>query len=185
MPPKRTRDPLYELLLEDTRARFYSYVNQVPTERGCVEWSGFNRGGYGVFWLAGQSWLASQVAWMLKNAKIWPSGLWALHACDNPPCISSKPGHVYPGTPQDNVRDREAHGRGRHWTPPKGRYDGDKNPNAKLTDSDRVEICRLYYVEHLTQNEIASRYPINQPHVSRIVRDERYRMVLEGGTVNE
>lgn len=58
-------------------------------------------------------------------------GMVARHSCDNPPCVN--PGHILPGTPQDNTEDAWRRGR----VPiPKGELNG----RAKLTNTDVLAI---------------------------------------------
>ena len=52
---------------------------------------------------------AHRVSWELYKGPI-PKGLWVLHKCDVRCCVN--PEHLYIGTPQNNVDDRE--NRGRH-----------------------------------------------------------------------
>lgn len=60
------------------------------------------------FTIATRTW-AHRCAWRLWRGPI-PEGKLVLHHCDNPRCIN--PDHLYLGTDADNVRDREARGRG-------------------------------------------------------------------------
>jgi hypothetical protein len=88
--------------------RFWSRVNKSD---GCWEWTGPTKGNktdYGVVTLHGKTMSASRAVWFLVNGD--PGELFVLHTCDNSMCV--KPDHLYLGTQQDNVRDREERGRG-------------------------------------------------------------------------
>jgi hypothetical protein len=78
---------------------------------------------------------AHRLAYELEVGPI-PEGKLVLHHCDNPPCV--KPDHLYIGTVQDNVRDRQERGRWKRIKP----HDqwGEKNPNAILSD---VEVAAM------------------------------------------
>lgn len=43
----------------------------------------------------------------LTTGQPLPADVWALHACNWPRCCNPHPGHVYPGTPQQNADDRK------------------------------------------------------------------------------
>ena len=60
-----------------------------------------------------------------------PKGLHVLHLCDTPSCYA--PEHLFLGTNYDNVQDRVRKNRSNH---PKG----ERNPKAKLTEKDVLEI---------------------------------------------
>lgn len=62
-----------------------------------------------------------------------PDGLFVCHKCDTPACVN--PGHLWLGTNHDNVRDMIQ--KGRDW---RGDRTGEKNPKAKLTEKDVLEI---------------------------------------------
>lgn len=78
----------------------------------CWLWMGYCNGdGYGVVsTAAGYLALTHRAAWALTNGPI-PEGMRILHRCDNPPCCN--PAHLFLGTQIDNIRDRDAKGRGR------------------------------------------------------------------------
>jgi hypothetical protein len=90
---------------------FWAKMTQ-PSPTACWEWLGAkDRDGYGYHWRVRR---AHRTAWVLKCGPI-PKGLWVLHTCDNPSCCN--PAHLYLGTVQDNVRDRDERGRGgNQWT---------------------------------------------------------------------
>lgn len=76
---------------------------------GCFLWIGAaDRNGYGLLKRSGQLLKAHRVAWERENGPI-PEGMHVLHHCDNPPCVN--PVHLFLGTHQDNMDDREAKGR--------------------------------------------------------------------------
>lgn len=84
-------------------AWFWSHVEKTDT---CWLWTGkTNDAGYGTIAKFGVRSGAHRVALALSNHRI-DSQLWALHKCNNPPCVRVGPGHVYGGTPNENWRDR-------------------------------------------------------------------------------
>lgn len=72
-----------------------------------------------------------RVAWMLFRGPI-PKGKHVLHNCiANPRCWN--PNHLYLGTHQDNMRDRQQQGR-------TAQHRGEENGRAKLTAAQVLEI---------------------------------------------
>lgn len=116
-------------------ARLYGNVKN--NERsGCWEWQGSTRGGYGRIIVGSRkdgtrrSESAHRLSYILNNGAI-PEGMEVCHKCDNRCCIN--PDHLFLGTRQDNIDDREYKGRNK---PPVG----ERNGMAKLTKSDVLEI---------------------------------------------
>jgi hypothetical protein len=89
-----------------TLQRFWAKVAVGP---GCWEWTAGTQYGYGRFVLGGRTFKAHRLSYEISVGVI-PDGLKVLHHCDNPPCVN--PAHLFVGTHADNVRDREAKGRG-------------------------------------------------------------------------
>lgn len=88
------------------------YVESV-TAPGCWEWTGTkDKHGYGRVRVDQRKARAHRVAWEAFKGEI-PAGLHVLHRCDNPGCVN--PEHLFLGTHGDNMRDREAKGRGNRW----------------------------------------------------------------------
>src|SRR3990167_544842 len=85
---------------------FWSKVDK-HAPNNCWVWMGFKKPtGYGLF---GVGWKRThRLAWEFTNGKI-PAGIHVLHKCDNPSCVN--PSHLYLGTHQDNMRDRNKKGR--------------------------------------------------------------------------
>lgn len=144
--------------------RFMSKV--VISESGCHEYSGATLHGYGVFWLNGKNEKAHRVAYVIANGAI-PDGLQVNHHCDNRKCCN--PDHLYAGTVQQNVNDREERHRGR-------RLLGSDHPNTNLTAEDVFRI-RAMSSEGMKQKQIASQFSISDRTVGQIVRRERWNHI--------
>jgi hypothetical protein len=76
----------------------------------CWVWTGARIGfGYGQMSLSGKSARVHRLMLERKLGRRLVSGECALHHCDNPSCVN--PEHLFPGTLQDNARDKCAKGR--------------------------------------------------------------------------
>lgn len=104
---------------------------------------------------------SNRVAYELTYGPI-PSGLHALHRCDNPSCCNPK--HIFLGTHRENMADMARKGR----APTKA---GAANQNAKLSDA---QVTAIFLARGL-QREIAAQFGITQSHVSRIKRGTHER----------
>ena len=89
--------------------RFLAKVEKTNT---CWLWCGaVNYKGYGVIGLGTRkdgNALSHRAAWMIYKGSI-PSGMDVLHRCDTPACVN--PDHLFLGTQQDNMKDRDTKGR--------------------------------------------------------------------------
>jgi hypothetical protein len=83
-----------------------------------------------------------------------------LHRCDVPACVN--PDHLFLGTHDDNMADKAA--KGRVVVPA-----GERNHLSKLTAA-QVLAIREACGSGESQTSVASRFGLNQTHVSRIVR---------------
>lgn len=119
----------------DLGKRLLSHA-KINMETGCWEWQGSKRNGYGRIIVGSrkdgtrQSKSAHRVAYELYHGEI-PYGMEICHTCDNPCCIN--PYHLFAGTKQENMLDRDAKGRNK---PQKGSNNG----RSKLTEREVLEI---------------------------------------------
>jgi hypothetical protein len=102
---------------------------------------------------------AHRVSWELVNGVI-PEGLSCLHKCNNPICVN--PGHLYLGTHLDNTLDVVACGSQR----------GENNPQAKLSDTQCVDIRAKRATGKLLR-ELAEEFGVRESTVSRICNNKR------------
>jgi len=89
-------------------------ANVKPGANGCLEWAGaLNDDGYGKISVGGREDQEKVRVhrWVLQSVLgvILPPEILACHGCDNRACIH--PGHIFPGTQQDNMDDMVAKGR--------------------------------------------------------------------------
>ena len=148
--------------------RFWSKVDvRGPDE--CWPWkAGRYRAGYGTFSNARTTVTTHRQAWVLMNGPI-PQGMCVCHRCDNPPCVN--PGHLFLGTPLDNMRDMIAKGRRRVGAPSKLR--GEDHPRSKLTDTEVREI-RAWREAGFPGTQIAIAYGVTHSTVNRIASRRRW-----------
>ncbi len=128
------------------------FDNAMVQDNGCWEFThNQNRKGYGRLRYKGQSCSAHRVAYILCVDDI-PDGIFVLHKCDNTACVNPK--HLYLGTHQDNMTDRNLKNR-------QARLKGMDCGGSKLTDSEVLQI-RQYLLEGLTQRTIARKFDVSQ-----------------------
>ena len=137
---------------------------------GCIEWQSALRNGYGRLIIGSRtdgtrtSVSAHRLAYEVHVGKI-PNGFFVCHKCDNPKCIN--PDHLFVGTRQDNVDDREAKNRNKiHLLHIKG----EAHPSAKFSD----RVVQKMRLEKGKIKEIAIKYGISERHL-RDIRNNKYR----------
>lgn len=175
--------------MTDDEMRFY---NKVAIGDGCWEWQAHRTPkGYGTFRLDGRSIGAHRASWHLANGAI-PDGLHVLHRCDNPACV--RPGHLFLGTNQDNVDDRDSKGRLARGAShravmmavkadPAARARGERHGVAVLNEA-KVRDIRESAARGATQREIARRLDVSRRTVGRVISRELWGHV-EGSVLKE
>lgn len=122
---------------------------------------GAHKNGYGSFWFEGRKDKAHRVAWRLAVGPI-PTGILICHRCDQPLCVN--PGHLFLGTPADNMADRDAKGRAAI---------GERHGRAKMTVEQVREIRSLRGIE--PYRSIARRYGLARSTVWAILDHSNWR----------
>lgn len=155
--------------------RFWSRVDKRdPCE--CWPWTGCDMRGYGVFHVGKKMYLATRVMWMLTNGEIG-DGLFACHHCDNPPCVN--PAHLFLGTHQDNMADRNRKGRAHRG--PRANIEniarGEAVYGAKLTPELVREIRAVYAAGGVTQRQLARRYGMAQCPIRHVIIRKTWKHV--------
>lgn len=125
-----------------TLAQRIAGKHAVDPATGCWIWTGAkNRNGYGIFTVERgrkrRGVLAHRASFEVHVGPI-PEGALICHRCDRRDCIN--PAHLYEGTPQTNMDDKAARGRG-HWPGAKETPRGEANGRVKLT-TDQVRAIR-------------------------------------------
>lgn len=125
------------------------------SKTGCIEWIGACRNGYGYLTVGSRSSgdrktvAAHRIAYELYKGSI-RGAMFVCHSCDNRKCIN--PDHLFVGTNQDNVNDRELKGRG--------------NYTRKLSVADVMQIHFLKGT--LTSKQISSMFNVRADTIKHI-----------------
>lgn len=173
---------------EETRARFWNLVD-VRDPDSCWPWTGYSTNGigsgrYGRFRINGTWYRANRVSYILKHGPFPPGKNFACHRCDNPICVN--PGHIFAGSPKDNVDDMMTKGRMGSRTARSGYSSpiGPRLPNsgethraARLTGAQVLDIRRLHSSGE-SQRALARRFLVSRPTISMIIRGETWRGLL-------
>jgi len=147
--------------------RFKEKVRFGPMDQ-CWEWVGSKmRLGYGMFSVNGKNRLAHRVAWEMVAGEI-PPGQCVLHRCDNPGCVN--PAHLFLGTQQDNIRDRDQKGRQRGPL-------GEKQHLSKLDESGVRHIRRVHRYGIATHRQLAETYGVSDSTITDIIQRRTWRHV--------
>lgn len=174
--------------MTDVEMRFY---DKVRVGDGCWEWTGSldKRTGYGWFKLNGRMWGSHRVALALVAGEMPSPDVHVCHTCDNRRCV--RPGHLFVGTNQDNVDDRQAKGRQARGPAlgdalrsarrrrPEIVQRGEDHGRARLTEVQVVEIRRRVASGEV-QARLAAEYGVSTTAISRIVRQRYWRHVVGG-----
>ena len=143
---------------DSDKSRFAAMTKEA--ENGCLLWTGAIRdekNGYGAFRHGSKRipgdrklLLAHRVAWEMANGPI-PDGLFILHSCNNPLCVSLD--HLRPDTHAANMADRA-----NSWRT--------KTPDAPLTAEERSTLL-LFAEAGKTPKETARAWGLHLDTVTR------------------
>lgn len=147
-------------------ARFWKKVDRSPHPKGCWLWTAYrNKDGYGMIkWGGRRVESGHRISYLLANGE-FSDELFVLHKCDNPRCVN--PEHLFLGTHQDNVDDRDNKNR---------QSAGENRPLHKITNEQAEEIReRCKNGAWGIQTKIGIEYGLSSGTVSLIARGKRYK----------
>ena len=149
-------------MANETTERFWAKVD-IRDPDDCWNWKAAKTSeGYGSFWYGDKTVGTHRLAYQLARGPI-PERGHVLHHCDNPPCVN--PGHLYIGTPNDNMLDAYARGQ---KIPTRNELNG----NSKLTMEKAREIRSLSHA--LTQDHLARMFGVHQSTISLVINNKRW-----------
>ncbi len=152
---------LHEMTLNDV-TRFMDRVQRgAPNE--CWRWTrGKNKSGYGQLFVGGTMTSASRMAYAIANDYVPRSDEQVCHRCDNRLCCN--PAHLFLGSLQDNMADRNAKGR---------QARGVRHATAKL-DEAGVRAVRALRDEGLSLRGIAKRLGVSHCTALAVLQGKRW-----------
>ena len=139
-------------------------------DNGCWNWSGYSRNGYGRLMVGSRkdntrrTVQAHRFSYKLFNGDI-PYGLYVCHKCDNKLCVN--PEHLFLGTHQDNIDDRERKNRNNHVV-------GENVPTSKLTENEVIKIRN----SNLSSRKLAEIYGLNKTSILDIKNGINWKHLL-------
>ena len=140
---------------------------------GCWEWTGSKRNGYGRMIIGSRkdgtrkSMSAHRVSYELEYGEI-PDGMEVCHKCDNPSCVNPK--HLFLGTRQDNIDDRER--KGRNIT-----FIGEEQPRAKLTKKSVKDARWERAYKGTSFQALANRYGVSKKTMQNAINGVTWKCV--------
>jgi hypothetical protein len=149
--------------------RLWSGIRLAPGDR-CWEWQRGLSNGYGKMWRDGGMQFTHRLSYESVHGPI-PVGMEICHSCDNPKCC--RPCHLFLGTRLDNMRDAARKGRTNQGT---------RNPFAKLTEADVLEIRRLAGTK--SQLQLGKQFGVTDSIICEIVNFKIWKHLPRGNNEN-
>ena len=144
-----------------TTERIEAKVEKIP-EAGCWVWMGTTTvRGYGQIISHTRKHYAHRASYEAFVGPI-PKGMHVCHTCDNVYCVN--PAHLFLGTQKQNLEDMARKKRST-W--------GEKNPMAKLTFDDAIQIREQKQLG-ASNKELATKFKTSISNISAIIRKERW-----------
>lgn len=152
------------------------FWEKVEKGHSCWTWAGpKHSSGYGKHSVTRKTILAHRFSYELHFGKI-PQGMLVCHHCDNTSCV--RPDYLFLGTPNDNMQDKVRKGRqakGKQLNHSPGRFQGERNPNAKLTAAQVAAIREEYDNGGTSYRLLGIKYGISKEMIAFIIRRANWR----------
>lgn len=139
----------------------------------CWEWNGSKRSGYGRMIVGSRSdgtrrsVSAHRVSYELLYGEI-PEGMEVCHKCDNPCCVN--PNHLFVGTRQDNIDDRERKGRNIVFV-------GEEQGRSKLTKKAVKDARWERAYKGTTYQALADKYGVSKKTMQNAIKGITWKCV--------
>jgi hypothetical protein len=155
----------------DIENRFWSKVERDDENADkCWEWTAcLNKGGYGEFGVGNKKKMrAHRFSFQLHHNRLIQDNMCVCHKCDNRKCVN--PNHLFEGTNQDNITDRDNKGRG-------NQQKGENHGLSKLNEIQVLEIRAKYKNGGTTQTQLGLEYGVHNVTISEIIRREIWKHI--------
>ena len=162
-------------MIKDKEAVYQRLVKHITINKtsNCWEWNGSKRGGYGRMIIGSRtdgtrkSVSAHRVSYELKYGEI-PDGIEICHRCDNPCCVN--PEHLFAGTRQDNIDDRQR--KGRNIT-----FVGEEQPRSKLTRKAVKDARWERAYKGTSYQKLADKYGVSKKTILNAINGKTWKCV--------
>ena len=134
----------------------------------CWIWIGAHcNHGYGQMRINNKMKMAHRISWIIHFGNI-PEGLEVCHKCDNPECVN--PSHLFLGTHQDNMDDRNRKGRNKS-------LQGELNGASKLKNYQIPSIREKYSTGEYSLRDLGREYGVGFEAIRRIVNHISFKNI--------
>lgn len=159
-------------LMFSKQEKFWSNVDVYENVEICWEWKSVKgKRKYASTRWEGRAESAHRIAYRL----FWedfPRELEVCHTCDNPSCCN--PHHLFIGTHQENVDDREQKGRNKM---PLSK--GEEHGNHKLTEKQVLNIRELYEHNGHTYRSLGDIFNVSMGNIRKIIKKQTWGWLHE------